>query len=92
MAVYSTVVTVSVTAYTAEPSIVFPFDPKRVTVCNMDAADMGYVSFSGNLDSGALLNDVKSPSSKQEWVWQYGRKLWLRTGGNAVKLQVIAEA
>ena len=91
MATYSTIVTVSVSAYTADPSIVFPFDPKRVTVCNMDAADMAYVSFDGKLDSAGLLNDVKSPSSKQEWMWQFSRKIWLRTGGSAVKMQVIAE-
>ncbi len=91
MATYSKVLTVSATAYTSAPDIVFPWDPKRVTVCNMNAADVAYVSFGGVEDSGALLNDVKSPSSKQEWMWQFSRKLWLRTGGNAVQVQVIAE-
>lgn len=91
MATYSTTKTVSASTYQTAADIVLPFDPKRVIVCSMDGADTAYVSFDGKTDAGALINNVLSPSSKQEWRWQFGRKVWLRTTSVAVKVQVIAE-
>lgn len=92
MATYSKVLTVTATSYPTAPAVEVPFEPKRVTVCSMDGADIAFVSFDGKTDAGALINNVQSPSSKQEWIWQYGRKVWLRTTSSTVKVQVIVEA
>ena len=92
MANFSKVVTVSATSYSTLPDVEIPFVPKRIRVMNMDEADVGYVSLDGRVDAVALLDDVKSPSSSHEWMWQISQKVWLRTAGNAVQVQVVAEA
>lgn len=92
MANYSKVVSVSSATYTTAPDLEIPFVPKRIRVMNMDAAAMAYVSLDGRQDDVALLNDVKSPSSSHEWSWQICQKVWLRTGGGAVSVQIVAEA
>ncbi len=92
MANYSKVVSVAAGSYATNPDVVIPFVPKRIRVMNMDAAAMAYVSLDGHQDDVALLNDVKSPSSSHEWSWQICQKVWLRTGGAAVSVQIVAEA
>ena len=92
MAAYSTVLSVSATSYTTAPSVELPFEPKRVVVCSMDGADVAFVSFDGKTDAGALIDNVQSPSSKQGWDWQFGRKIWLKTTTSAVSVQVIVES
>lgn len=92
MANYSKVVSVAVGSYATTPDLIIPFVPKRIRVMNMDGAALAYVSLDGRQDDVALLNDVKSPSSSHEWSWQISQKVWLRTGGAAVSVQVVAEA
>lgn len=93
MATYSQVLTVSAATYNTAPDIVLPFyQAKRIRFCNMDAADVAYISFDGVTDAGAVLNNVVSPSSVQEWQWQFVSKVWLRTAGSAVQVQVVAES
>ncbi len=92
MANYSKLVTVSATSYSTAADVEIPFVPKRIRVMNMDEGDLAFVSLDGKLDDVALLNDVKSPSSSHEWMWQISRKVWLRTAGNAVQVQIVAEA
>lgn len=92
MANYSKIVSVSAATYSTAPDLEIPFVPKRIRVMNMDAAAVAYVSLDGREDDVALLNDVKSPSSSHEWMWQISRKVWLRTGGAAVSVQIVAEA
>lgn len=92
MANYSKLVTVSSATYSTAADVEIPFVPKRIRVMNMDEGDVGYVSLDGRVDAVALLNDVKSPSSSHEWMWQISQKVWLRTGGAAVQVQIVAEA
>ena len=93
MATYSQVLTVSATSYSTAPDIVLPFpQAKRIRFCNMNAADVAYISFDGVSDAGAALNNVLSPSSVQDWQWQFITKIWLRTKGSAVQVQVLAES
>lgn len=92
MATFSKVQTVSSTTYTTAPTAEIPFVPKVIRACNMDAGAIAYVSFDGVTDAAALVADVKSPSSVMEWRWQFGQKVWLRTAGGAVSVQVIVEA
>ena len=92
MANFSAMVTVSVTSYNMAPDVVIPFVPKRIRVMNMDGGDVAYASLDGREDAVAVLNDVKSPSSSHEWMWQISQKVWLRTDGGAVLVQIVAEA
>lgn len=93
MATYSKVQTVSSATYNTAPDIVVPFpQSKRIRFCNMDAAAVAYISFDGVTDAGAVLNNVQSPSSVQEWQWQFITKIWLRTAGAAVQVQVLVES
>lgn len=92
MANYSKLVTVTATSYSTAPDVEIPFVPKRIRVMNMDEGDTALVSLDGRTDSVALLNDVKSPSSSHEWMWQISQKVWLRTNGASVLVQVVAEA
>ena len=92
MATYSQVLTVTSATYSTAPDIVLPFpQAKRIRFCNMDAADVAYISFDGVTDAGAVLNDVKSPSSVQDWMWQFIQKIWLRADG-ATKVQIVVES
>lgn len=91
MANYSALVTVTATSYSTAPDVELPFVPKRIRVCNMDEGDLAFVSLDGRTDSVALLNDVKSPSSSHEWMWQISRKVWLKTAGASVLVQIVAE-
>lgn len=92
MANYSKVISVAAGSYATGPDVVIPFVPKRIRVMNMDGAAIAYASLDGHQDAVALLNDLKSPSSSHEWMWQISQKVWLRTGGGAVSVQVVAEA
>lgn len=93
MATYSKVMSVANAAYNTAPDIVLPFpQAKRIRFCNMDAAAVAYISFDGVTDAGAVLNNVLSPSSVQEWQWQFITKMWVRTAGAAVSVQVLAES
>lgn len=92
MANFSKVVSVAAGSYATDPDVIIPFVPKRIRVMNMDAAALAYVSLDGHQDDVALLNDVKSPSSSHEWSWQICQKVWLRTGGAAVSVQIVAES
>ena len=92
MANYSKVVTVSSATYSTAADVEIPFVPKRIRVMNMDAGALAYASLDGREDAVALLADVKSPSSSHEWMWQISQKVWLRTGGAAVQVQIVAEA
>lgn len=92
MANYSKLVTVTATTYSTAADVEIPFVPKRIRVMNMDEGDLAFVSLDGRLDDVALLNDVKSPSSSHEWMWQISRKVWLRTNGASVQVQIVAEA
>ena len=92
MANFSKVVSVAASSYATNPDVVIPFVPKRIRVMNMDEGDLAFVSLDGRLDDVALLNDVKSPSSSHEWMWQISRKVWLRTNGASVQVQIVAEA
>ena len=92
MANYSKLVTVTSATYSTAADVEIPFVPKRIRVMNMDEGDLAFVSLDGRLDDVALLNDVKSPSSSHEWMWQISRKVWLRTNGASVQVQIVAEA
>lgn len=92
MATYSKVVTVTATTYATAPDVVIPFVPKVIRACNMNAGDIAFVSMDGVTDSAALLNDVKSPSSVQQWTWQLATKVWLKTTSASVVVQIIAES
>ncbi len=92
MANYSKLVTVTSATYNTAADAEIPFVPKRIRVMNMDEGDLAFVSLDGRLDDVALLNDVKSPSSSHEWMWQISRKVWLRTNGASVQVQIVAEA
>ncbi len=92
MANYSALVTVTATSYATDPDVEIPFVPKRIRVMNMDEGDLAAVSLDGRTDSVVLLNDVKSPSSSHEWIWQISRKVWLKTAGTSVQVQVVAES
>lgn len=93
MATFSQIETVSSANYSTAPDIVLPFpQPKRVRFCNMDGGDLACISFDGVNDAGTVSDDVKSPSSVQEWQWQFTSKIWLRTLGNPVSVQVVAES
>lgn len=92
MATYSKVVTVTASAYSTAPDLQIPYVPKVIRACNMNEGDVAYVSFDGVNDAAALLDDVKSPSSVMEWRWQLGQKVWLRSAGGSVDVQIIAEA
>lgn len=93
MATFSQVLTVSNAVYSTAPDIVIPFpQPKRVRFCNMNGGDLAALSFDGVSDAGTVAADVKSPSSVQEWQWQFSAKIWLRTLGAAVSVQVVAES
>jgi hypothetical protein len=93
MSTYSKVLTVSSATYSTAPDIVLPFSQaKRIRFCNMNAADVAFISFDGFTDAGAALNNVLSPSSVQEWQWQFVSKIWLRTAGVAVQVQVLSES
>ena len=92
MATYSKVVTISNATYNTAPDIHLPFpQAKRIRFCNMSGANVAFISFDGVTDAGAVLNDVKSPSSAQEWQWQFIEKIWLRAAG-ATQVQVIVES
>ena len=92
MANYSKVVSVVAGSYATDADVIIPFVPKRIRVMNMDAGAMAYASLDGRQDDVALIADVKSPSSSHEWSWQICQKVWLRTGGAAVSVQIVAEA
>jgi hypothetical protein len=91
MATFSKIVNVSSTTYATAPDVEFPFNPKLVTVQNLNGGDVAYVSFDGVNDAGALSNTTTSPASCHTWCWQFSRKVWLQTAGSAVVVQVIAE-
>lgn len=93
MATFSQLANVPNVVYNSAPDIVVPFpQAKRIRFCNMSAADVAFISFDGVTDAGAVLNNVMSPSSVQEWQWQFVTKIWLRTAGSAVDVQVVVEA
>lgn len=92
MANFSKVVSVVAGSYATDADVIIPFVPKRIRVMNMDAGAMAYASLDGRQDDVALIADVKSPSSSHEWSWQICQKVWLRTGGAAVSVQIVAEA
>lgn len=92
MATYSKVLTVSSATYGTAADVEIPFVPKVIRACNMDEAAVAFVSFDGVNDSAALVDDIKSPSSVQQWTWQLATKVWLRTAGAGVSVQIIAEA
>lgn len=93
MAAYSSVQSVATATYPSTPQIeISLFQPKRIMAQNVNAAAIVYVSFDGVNDHGALLNNVASVQSQQEWWFQMAQKVWLRTaGGVATQVQVIAE-
>lgn len=92
MATFSKRVYVSTPTYGTEPDMEIPFVPKVIRAAQLDDGDFAYVSFDGVTDACVLLNDVRSMSSLMEWRWQMGRKVWLRSGGGSVDMQIIAEA
>jgi len=91
MATFSKLVSVSATSYSTADAVI-PFVPKRIRACNMDGGDVAFVSFDGITDAAAVSDNVLSPSSCQEWVSQLATKVWLRTNGSAVQVQIVAEA
>lgn len=93
MAAFSSVQSIATATYPSTPQVTINlFQPKRIAVQNVDAAAIVYVSFDGVNDHGALLNNVASIQSQQEWWFQMAQKVWLRTaGGAATQVQVIAE-
>lgn len=91
MATYSSTVAVSSGTYAAV-DVTIPFVPKRIRACNMDGGDVAFVSFDGVTDAASLSDNVLSPSSCQEWFSQLAVKVWLRTAGSAVQVQILAEA
>lgn len=92
MSTFSKVVNVSTTSYTTAPDVEFPFEPKIVTAQNLDGGDVAYVSFDGMTDAAGLLNNPLAPASVCRWEWQFGRKVWLQSGGSPVLVQIIAES
>jgi hypothetical protein len=72
------------------PSVVIPFEPRRVLILNEDGTPANYVEWS--FDAGDNVHGRLTPGTNASYEsTQHGTRIWLRRGAGTPSVQVIAE-